>query len=209
MNREPSHSDDRIQRLINRRLDGELNGDESLELDKTLIRSPEVRRELDELQRIDRLAGDAVRSLRQGPVNSPGGAQPAAGDFAIRRAWTGGLARGAIAASLLLAIGAASWMYTREIRQRGTISADDRAPIIAQWSGTHVDTSADRPAGQALAESLRLPSAGFGDSVRGQGLQPAGFRGASGPQRVIGVLDDRTQRLYLLEMPAAAPRVRY
>jgi len=54
--------DERTERLINRRLDGEITEEESLELDKQLIRSPEARAYLEDLQRQDVLAGQALRA---------------------------------------------------------------------------------------------------------------------------------------------------
>ena len=44
---------EKIERLIVRRLDGELTEDEQLELDRELLRSPEARRLLEDYQRID------------------------------------------------------------------------------------------------------------------------------------------------------------
>lgn len=52
--------EERIEVLINRRLDGTLTGDEHLELDRALIRSPEHRRMLEVSQRIDALCSDAL-----------------------------------------------------------------------------------------------------------------------------------------------------
>lgn len=52
---------DKIERLINRKLDGELTADEQLELDRTLIRSPEARRLFEALQRVDNACGGFVR----------------------------------------------------------------------------------------------------------------------------------------------------
>lgn len=51
-----SHIDERIERLINRRLDGELTEEEQLELNRELIRNPEANRLLEEYQQIDELA---------------------------------------------------------------------------------------------------------------------------------------------------------
>ncbi len=49
--------DERIELLISRELDGELNADERMELDKAILRDPEVREVLDKSRRIDELAG--------------------------------------------------------------------------------------------------------------------------------------------------------
>ncbi|NOT00304.1 MAG: hypothetical protein HOP29_06715 [Phycisphaerales bacterium] len=51
---------DRIEQLITRRLDGALTDDESLELDRALIRSPEYRHMFELSERIDVLCADAL-----------------------------------------------------------------------------------------------------------------------------------------------------
>ncbi len=63
--------DEKIERLINRKLDGELTYDERLELDRALIRSPEHRRMLEELQRIDALCGESIRSEVEAEPDRP------------------------------------------------------------------------------------------------------------------------------------------
>lgn len=55
--------DERIEQLINRRLDGALTEDESLELDRELIRSPETRRAFEDSQRIDVLTCETLNAL--------------------------------------------------------------------------------------------------------------------------------------------------
>ena len=49
-----------IERVIVRRLDGELGEAESLELDRAILRDPEVRALWDEYRRLDALAGGAL-----------------------------------------------------------------------------------------------------------------------------------------------------
>ena len=46
-------TDERTERLITRKLDGELTEAESLELDKALVRSPEARSLLEDYERTD------------------------------------------------------------------------------------------------------------------------------------------------------------
>ena len=50
-----SESNERLEQLISRKLDGELLGDESLELDKCLIRDPAASKCLEDSQKIDAL----------------------------------------------------------------------------------------------------------------------------------------------------------
>jgi hypothetical protein len=58
-----SELEERIERLIVRKLDGMLTEDEELELDRILIRSPEARRVYEEYRRIDDLAAQSLASL--------------------------------------------------------------------------------------------------------------------------------------------------
>jgi anti-sigma factor RsiW len=55
--------DERTEQLINRKLDGELTADESLELDKLLIRSPQARALLEEYAVIDEQATQAIETV--------------------------------------------------------------------------------------------------------------------------------------------------
>jgi anti-sigma factor RsiW len=57
-----SNVDENIERLIVRRLDGELTEDERVELDRALLRSPEARALLEEYERIDASASAALAS---------------------------------------------------------------------------------------------------------------------------------------------------
>lgn len=53
---------DHLDALITRRLDGELTDEQRLELDREVLRSPDVRERFDHTARIDSIAGEAVRS---------------------------------------------------------------------------------------------------------------------------------------------------
>ncbi|HUU82151.1 MAG TPA: hypothetical protein VM243_01485 [Phycisphaerae bacterium] len=68
-----SQVDDRIERLIVRRLDGELSDEEALELDRELLRSPQARQLLEEYRRID---GAAVEALTAAIGDDAGEAVP-------------------------------------------------------------------------------------------------------------------------------------
>jgi len=54
--------DERTEQLVTRKLDGELTGAESHELNKLLIRSPQARALMEEYERADALAGEALRA---------------------------------------------------------------------------------------------------------------------------------------------------
>ncbi len=56
-----SNIDERIEVLINRRLDGELAPDEGQELDEALIQNQDARVLLDDYQRLDDLAGQVLQ----------------------------------------------------------------------------------------------------------------------------------------------------
>ena len=95
---------DHCELLINRLLDAELSPEAEHELNRTLIRDPELMRLRDEFERIDSLAGAALGTIRSGEVDL--GAIFAADDRApirltrrVRRGWI--LIPGAIAAALL------------------------------------------------------------------------------------------------------------
>ncbi len=60
------NEDDRLEKLIGRRLDDALSASEELELNRALIRSPEQRRMLDESERIAALAGEVLRERVRG-----------------------------------------------------------------------------------------------------------------------------------------------
>lgn len=77
-----SQVDERIERLIVRRLDGELTEEEALELDRELLRCPEARELFDEYQRIDRVAAEALGAAIE---NDAGKAAPLAVVTAPRR----------------------------------------------------------------------------------------------------------------------------
>lgn len=59
--------DERAEQLINRKLDGELTVDESLELDKLLIRSPQARALLEEYAAIDEQAAEVLQAVVAAP----------------------------------------------------------------------------------------------------------------------------------------------
>ncbi len=98
--------DERIERLINRRLDGELTEEEQLELNRELIRNPQANRLLEEYQQIDDLACVAMMKALDReetvPVLSkqlrPATQRVAAAEKQWRVWW---LVPGAIAAALL------------------------------------------------------------------------------------------------------------
>jgi anti-sigma factor RsiW len=60
---DPRHMNETVERLMTRRLDGEITAEESLALDKLLIRDPQLRDELQAIAHVDALSGDVIRAL--------------------------------------------------------------------------------------------------------------------------------------------------
>lgn len=91
-----------LERLIVRRLDGELSADEELALQREFIKNPEARRMAEEYARLDMVAGAALQdALFQSQTASP---RPlVAAGMSRERHWTRGwlFIPGAIAAALL------------------------------------------------------------------------------------------------------------
>jgi len=94
----------KIERLIVRKLDGEISEDEELRLNRELIRDPEARRLMEEYERIDRLAAAALDEAFGGqtfsapatPIRAP---QRSSAGRGYHRGWW--LVPGAVAAALL------------------------------------------------------------------------------------------------------------
>jgi len=179
--------DEQTERLINRRLDGELDDAERLELDKQLIRSPELRETFDELQRIDILAAETLNALldSRGPKSSIElTAVPA---WAARRRRTRRLLDTSIgiAAAVLLILVGPSLLPSR-----------DPAP-----------QTLPPPQGLDLAQLDTQPGIRAPVDQR----SPALTEVIAGPRRqhdridqdVIGVVDPETQSVYLLEIQRA------
>jgi len=185
--------DERTEQLINRKLDGELTEAESLELGKRLIRSPEAQALLDQQQRIDALAADSL----QAALSEPERASAWSGDAAARRPrrqtlWRY-LQRGiAVAAVIVLAVLAATipsgWLSSKSAPPaRVTAQRDSGALQQADLS--------------APGQDLDVPLASYDSPHPSQRRRT----------HLLGVFDEETQSLYLLEMnprPRPDPLVR-
>lgn len=168
---------DRTEQLITRRLDGEITEEESLELDKRLIRSPEARAYMEEQARIDMLASEVVREAcvpdrsgaNAGDHNGLPGESPPNGN---RRRYLRPIA--AVAAAIAVAL-----LVILLPSERPTPTGT--TPLAAQ-----VDQGSTEPAGKPV---IAVPV-----DNSWSGLPNAGRH------EVLGVYDDATQSLYLLEM---------
>jgi len=167
--------DDRTEHLITRRLDGEITEDESLELDKQLIRSPEARGCLAEQERIDALAGQTLRAILAPDASQPVPQAESAG-------WPGQANRW--------------WRYLRPV------AAVAAAVTLAVLVGT-LPISRSRPDKAPAPLADNSPGAG-GQSTSQVPVIPANSGWSNLPQagqhKLLGVFDDETQSLYLLEM---------
>ncbi len=170
--------DERTERLINRMLDGELTEADELELNKQLIRSPEARRMLEDLERLDTLADQALHAAFERPHHpheSAPGHRLQTKDYRLLRRTT------AVAAAILLA---------------AMIGGLPREWLTAPGPG-EITQSPNHP----ITESGLRPS-DYSLQTTDYGLQPI-----DGPRRqwnnrqrdLIAVYDETTKSYYLLE----------
>ncbi len=173
--------DDNLERLISRKLDGELTEDDSLELDKCLIRDPAARQSLEESERIDHLTAallEEVCSVKDEIL------LPATGRTVARRRmrWFGAFPAAAAACIALF------FMWPT-FSPPPSGSNDNRA-------GTGIALA------PVESDPTELPSdsspilAGYAEKPTG--LRPLREHGTR--LNYYGVLDPETQKLYLLEV---------
>jgi len=97
-------NDERTELLINRRLDGELSEQESLELDKLLIRDPAARALMEEYARIDAEAGRALQTVVIAPASTVQAEQVSAWASARPHWWQSFGLVAAVAAAITLGV---------------------------------------------------------------------------------------------------------
>jgi hypothetical protein len=177
--------DDHLERLINRKLDGELTEDDSLELDKCLIRDPATRQSLEESERIDRLTAALLEEVCavQDEVTPPSDNRTVA---RRRMRWFGALPAAAAACVALFFMWPMFSPSSQDLPDSGGaraahVPADVTLPIVApdpdpQYPAAKLASYPDRPA------KLRP-------------LREHGTR-----LNYYGVLDPETQKLYMLEV---------
>lgn len=151
--------DEKLERLINRALDGELTADERLALDRELIREPAAREVMEHSGRLDALAAAALRSaLAHDPLHAgqtmPQTLRPPR-PRGYHRAWW--LLPGAVAAALLAGL----LVFPR--------SVPDQA-AVAHRDGSRPE-SVRRPTGPVIYPGERLPF-----SPSNGGIVPVGHR---------------------------------
>jgi anti-sigma factor RsiW len=169
--------DDRTEQLVTRRLDGEITEEESLELDKRLIRSPEARAYLEEQCRIDALAGAVLHE-----VCSPSKADacsPAEAESPLWQPQTRG--RGRYLRPIAAAAAAIAVALLVILLPSGRSDPAGATPLAAR---NNQDETAE-----AKQPVITVPV-----DNSWSGLPRAGRH------EVLGVYDEATQSLYLLEM---------
>jgi len=184
--------DERTERLINRKLDGELTESEALELDKLLIRSPEAQALLAEYQGNDALSSEALQSAADGDGAGDDASQPwLRAERSSRRRWRYYLAAAsAIAAAIVLAV----------TLEYGPVEKQPTQPIVKQPPAIkNVQVQDDKP-----VTVNRVPMIACAGTF--EKLKPVEVIDGPRQQReqtmreVLGVYDQETQSVYLLEM---------
>ncbi len=191
--------DEYIERLINRKLDGELTADEQLELDRALIRSPEHRALLEQLHYLDAECGDVMRERLAADGGDAG--------FATLPVRRGTVRRGRASAWWLLPAGLAAcfgWVVFG-----GSFGGSDGdtglgflpgAPIAA----THPDDSLEVPRSTAVnPEHIRRVGTGEGLT---NGRRDTGVYGVVGDDGNVYLIE--VDRIRTVRRPAARSRVR-
>lgn len=183
--------DERIEQLINRRLDGQLAKGESLELDRELIRSPEARRAFEDSQRIDALTAETLDALLDATdsnhLPAAAGVVSPAARRATRRRLDGAIG---IAAAVLLIMASTSLL-----------------PHAGGPRGTGIAVNPANTSQAGLVNAL-APGA---DAAAAPADYPVVIDNTAGPRRqhqridqdVIAVVDPETQTVYLLEIERA------
>jgi hypothetical protein len=135
---------DHSELLINRLLDGELPPHEELELNRTLIRDPELVQLRDDYRRIDEHAGSALCTLRGGSVSLgaifDADRAPIRMTPRVRRGWV--MIPGAIAAAWLALVIPGPDFGGRPTESPIVVDGRDLYPVDATggWSGEAVRT---------------------------------------------------------------------
>ena len=180
-----TRSHDHLERLINRKLDNELTEDESLELDKCLIRDPATRQSLEESERIDRLTAALLEEVCavQDEVVVPAAIRTSNGR---RMRWIGAVPAAAAACLALFFM----WpMFYSPSPRPGNVGIENVAQVPVDVERPLPATDLDPPKPEALL-------AGY--SGRPPKLRPLREHGTR--LNYYGVLDPETQKLYLLEV---------
>ncbi len=180
-----TRSDDHLERLINRKLDDELTEDESLELDKCLIRNPATRQSLEESERIDRLTAALLEEVCavQDEVLVPTAIRTS---NRRRMRWIGAVPAAAAACIALFFM----WPMSSSPSPRSSdVGIENFVQLPVDVERPVPATDSDQPTPDAMLAS-------FSDGP--PKLRPLRENGTR--LNYYGVLDPETQKLYLLEV---------
>lgn len=190
-----SEISEQLERLINRSLDGDLNEDEQLELNRELIRNPQARQMLADYQSVDRVAAAALDLAfgRTACFEVPAFAPAKAVAHARRRHAVRWLIPGAIAAALLATVTPNPW-------QRAT-----KAPV-EQIASAPTPSAAPSAGPSRASVATRTVSMNSGAPVmhRDMGRDIIGVLGDDGNLYWIEV--EKTRTVTLPHGPAATSR---
>ena len=181
-----TRSDDHLERLISRKLDSELTQDESLELDKCLIRDPAAQQSLEESERIDRLTAALLEEVCAVQDEA---LLPASDHTVARRRMRWFVAIPAAAAACVALF--FMWpMFSSSPRSSDPIMEfEDLGRVLAENDPrTALPDPAPREPKTTLASYSNRPTK----------LRPLREHGTR--LNYYGVLDPETQKLYLLEV---------
>ena len=180
-----SESNERLEHLIGRKLDGELPADESLELDKCLIRDPAARKCLEDSEKIDVLAASFLTEVCGEFDQSAADVQVATVQPRRRWRWVGTLPPAAAACLAMLFMWPALFSGP----------ADD-SPNVVQLPQPDASSPVPRISSRPVHPLTSARLAGSRERS-----EPPVPRWQSGRQvDVYGVLDEATDKLYLLEV---------
>jgi hypothetical protein len=193
--------DERLERQINRALDGALSDEERLALDRELIRHPEARRLMERCAELDRLAGDALHAVlaeERGPERRMRMPPPVATRPRYSRAWW--FLPAAAAATILLSV-----LIYRPPAVETPIAVNEETPpavdaTSATWADEHRTHGWERP----TIDGGILPAVYRPTRIdRAISRDVYGVRGDDGNIYLIEV-----QRVRSLERPGSRARLR-
>ncbi|MCB9850552.1 MAG: hypothetical protein H6817_07590 [Phycisphaerales bacterium] len=200
-----THVNEQLERLISRRLDGELTADEQLELDRELLRNPAARQMLEQYAAIDTLAAEVLRDCaarRQAPrlvVPAPESQPAASRPAAHHRGGRWMLVGSALAACLALVV----FLQTPPARDANLqsptpVSNNSLANNVKHTGNSHamIPTVGTNPIGSNPAMQTLQPSEGGIWTVSAQ--SPRELDRVTQRNRLL--ITDKSGNLYLIDV---------
>ena len=184
--------DERLEILISRKLDGRLSEEESLELNRLIIRSHQARSLLEEHERIDRIAADALQNVLGREKTDPGlveafSRHAVQTEKSVASHWPFGANR--MGKGLAVAAVIAMALLLGTIMNRWSLKGPVRPVVVSPGQKTDQTMIAKAPETNML-EDLQAKTMDGVDRRPGEHLS----------RRVLGVLDRQTGNVYMLEV---------